>query len=273
MSFENATTLHSKATAPIAAEPGQAMDRGAINFVRSPAPGRPWGLDLSPAQRADLERLARNTRGSAARWARIILMRGAGGTLAVIAAGEGVHRDTVRRCLQRFRRYGVAGLRHGNTGRPKNLVFDAKVRQEIAHRASQPPAELGESFPAWSLYKLRDHLVRAGVVRTISVERLRHVLHSEPHSSAYWRRAEYACAPLPQEVRRQLAKLAQHSDGELARRARAVLAVTDGASLAKVASDLRCGKSTIRRWLDHVRAGGVARLMSTNPSAAARHAA
>ena len=273
MQFNSSTTVRSQATANRQDQQRQPGNHNRVNFVPSSAPGRARGLELSPAQRADLEQMARKTRGSAARWARIILMRAGGVTLAAIAAAEGVHRDTVRRCLQRFRRLGFAGLRHGNTGKPKNLVFDARVRREIARRASQPPAEWGESFPFWSLCKLRNHLVRAGVVRTISVERLRYVLHCEPHSITYWRRTERASAPLSREVRQQLVALAQHSDGELARRARAVLAVTSGASLAEVAREANCGKSSLRRWLDHVRVAGVARLISTDPRAATLHAA
>lgn len=278
MSFVSARVYEPKQVAetsgPPASLPVNLRGRAPVSLAhpaprRLVAPNRPWALQLALADRIVLERLAGDPHRSAARWARIILARSEGATLGGIAASEKVHRDTVRRCLQRFRRHGIGGLRHGNAGKSKNLTFDASVRREIARRASLPPREVNENFATWSLYKLREHLVRAGIVRSISIERLRYILGVEPHDRAYWPKAETLLSPLSREARRELIELAQGADAEIARRAGAVLAVASGARLGQVAREFHCGKSSIRRWLDHVRLHGVSRLAGLRPAAAA----
>lgn len=144
-------------------------------------------LVLSAAERADLERLAQHRPTGSARRAGLILARADGETLNVIALRFDVHPDTVRRWLARFDQHGLAGLRHRGSGKSRNLVFGAQTRAEIRHRANIDPTQLGEAFPVWSLFKLRDHLIRHGVVRTISHETLRRVLLTEPLSRRYWR--------------------------------------------------------------------------------------
>ena len=154
-----------------------------------PAEGHlpPRGVILSAAERADLERLARHQPTGLARRAGMILARAEGKTLQAIGSRFHVHPDTVRRWLARYGQRGLAGLRHGNLGKSRNLVFDASLRLEIRRRASIDPFELGEHFPLWSLIKLRDHLVRHRVVRTISHEALRQMLRTGSFSRRYWR--------------------------------------------------------------------------------------
>ena len=147
----------------------------------------PRGVSLSPAERADLERLAQHQPTGLARRARLILARAEGQTLNAIGHRFQIHPDTVRRWLVRYGQRGLAGLRHGNLGKSRNLVFDAPLRAEIRRRASINPVEFGEDFALWSLIKLRDHLVRHRVVRTISHEALRQMLRTGSFSRRYWR--------------------------------------------------------------------------------------
>lgn len=143
-------------------------------------------LALSAAERADLQRLAEHRPTGLARRAGLILARADGYTLSVIGRRFGVHPDTVRRWLSRYHHRGLAGLRHGNLGKSRNLVFDASLRAEIRRRAGVSPVEFGEAFPTWSLLKLRGHLIRHGVVRTISHEALRQILRPGSLSRRYW---------------------------------------------------------------------------------------
>ena len=166
---------------------------GAAQRIQSPADalsaGRPLSrrLTLSTAERADLERLAQHKPTGLARRAGMVLARAEGQTLSAIGKRFHAHPDTVRRWLARYEQRGLAGLRHGNLGKSRNLVFDAPLRAEIRRRAAINPAEFGENFPLWSLVKLRDHLVRHRVVRTMSHEALRQVLRGSSFSRRYWR--------------------------------------------------------------------------------------
>ncbi|MBI4514493.1 MAG: helix-turn-helix domain-containing protein [Deltaproteobacteria bacterium] len=225
-------------------------------------------IPLTPAERAELERIIEVGPANLARRAHIILARAEGEPLSAIARSVGLHRDSVRRWLIRYRNRGAAGLQHGNAGKPKNVVFDATVRTEICRRASTPPAALGEPYSTWSLYKLRDHLIERDIVRTISVERLRQLLSAAGFARQYWHQPS-TVGPLAPEVRHQLVALVRHPESDEAQRARAVLAIADGASISAVASTFHLGKSSIRRWLDHFRLGGIAGLTAPPEPAAA----
>lgn len=217
-------------------------------------------IELSTPMRDELQRIVRDGPPNLARRARIILARADGVSLTAIAGMVGLHRDSVRRWVIRFRNRGLSGLRHGNAGRPKNVVFGESVRTEIRHRAGMDPRTLGEPFDNWSLYKLRDHLMRMGVVRSISVESLRLLLHAGEYSREHWGQAARPIGPLAPEVREQLSQLVHHPSREQAQRARAVLAVADGASVSQVAGTLHMGKNSLRRWLQHFRLSGVSGL-------------
>jgi len=217
-------------------------------------------IELSPEERAQLERIASNAPLNMARRARIVLQRADAWSLGVIAKSVGLHRDSVRRALVKYSKEGLEGLQHGNTGKARNVVFAGDVREEIRRRASLPPSAVGENFSTWSLYKLRDHLVRKEVVEKISIERLRQLLDAGQISRQDWHKVPHDLRTLPPEIRRELIEMAHQPESDQARRARAVLAVVDGASVAAVAGALQLGKNSIRRWLDRFRLGGTAAL-------------
>lgn len=225
-------------------------------------------IELSPAARQELERIVRAGPPNLARRARIVLARGDGASLTSIAAMVGLHRDSVRRWVIRFRDRGFPGLRHGNAGRPKNVVFDEGVRAEIRRRAGLDPQTLAEPFPSWSLYKLRSHLMSEGVVHSISVESLRLLLRAGEYSRTYWGHPHNLLGPLTAEMRAQLVEMAHRPPKERAQRARAVLAVADGETISGVASRMHMGKNSVRRWLQHFRLHGVAGL--NEPSTSSR---
>ena len=60
-------------------------------------------------------------------------------------------------------------------GRPRRI--DPDQRTEIVKAALARPTDRGEPFTSWSLTKLRDYVVRAGTVPTISRSQLWRVLH------------------------------------------------------------------------------------------------
>jgi transposase len=214
-------------------------------------------LKLTPALEAELEWLAGEGPPNVARHARIVLGRAAGMSIPSVAASVGVHPNTIRNCLRRFETYGLRGLAHASAGKPKNIAFTDSVRDEIARVAMHSPATAGESFAQWSLRRLRTHLIRRGVVQTISVEGLRQQLRSLPLPAVYWRRASRPLRPLAAEVRHALESLAQGPRADRALRAQIVLASSRGLNEHEIAAGLHIGRATVRRWLRRFRKAGI----------------
>jgi transposase len=58
------------------------------------------------------------------------------------------------------------------------VEFVEELHAEIVELALAPPTLLGRPFRVWSLEKLREYLLSTKVVKTISIETLRTILHS-----------------------------------------------------------------------------------------------
>ena len=214
-------------------------------------------LRLTPALEAELEWLAGEAPPNVARHARIVLGRAHGMSIPAIARVVGVHPNTVRNCLRRFETQGPHGLLHAGAGKPKNIAFSDAIRDEIARVAMHSPTNVGESYAQWSLRRLRTHLIRRGVVQAISVEGLRQLLRGLPLPAVYWRRAVRPAAALTPEVRHAVESLAQSERKDRSVRAQIVLASSQGLNEAEIASALRLGRGTVRRWLRRFRRAGV----------------
>lgn len=86
--------------------------------------------------------------------------------------------DRVRAVIHNFNRDGFSSLSPKYAGgRPHK--FDAQTRTEIARVALTRPKTVGKPYTRWSLTKLADYLVEAGVVDDISTESIRRILDAE----------------------------------------------------------------------------------------------
>lgn len=131
-------------------------------FVRAP----------SPAERAELERLRREQPGPLGRRAAAVLLSAAGTPVGRIMARLGVSRPTVTAWLAGFDRDGLAGLRpRARSGRPPKVT--PEVLRALATAVGARPRDLGLEGAAWSVGRLRQYLVRAGLVPAISLEAVR----------------------------------------------------------------------------------------------------
>ncbi len=65
-------------------------------------------------------------------------------------------------------------------GRPKTITDE--IRTRIVEVVDSRPQELGEPYVTWSLSHLRTYLIHTGVVKVISKEHLRVILHEEGHT-------------------------------------------------------------------------------------------
>jgi transposase len=212
---------------------------------------------LSEDALAELHWIASEGSPSLSRHARIILARHEGRSLGQIAGVLDIDRATVRRWLSRFERDGLRGLIHASTGKMRKRRFDDAVRDGVARLAMEPPTAVGEPFSRWSLRRLRAHVLRRGIIREISVEGLRQLLRGLPLPREYWAHGPEPVAPLSDEVRRGLERLAQGSLTDVARRARVVLARSRGLSESEIATALGIGRSCVRRWLRRFHRHGI----------------
>jgi transposase len=214
-------------------------------------------LGLTPALRGELEWLAGEGPPNVARHARIVLCHVSGMPAPAVATAIGVHPNTVRNCVRRFESHGLRGLLHGSAGKPKNIAFSDAIRDEVARVAMHSPANVGEPYDRWSLRRLQGHLLRRGVVQSISVEGLRQLLGGLPLPPAYWRRAVHPAGPLSPDLRRALESLARGPRADRSLRAQIVLANHRGLNEAEIAAALHVGRAAVRRWLRRFRRAGI----------------
>lgn len=114
---------------------------------------------LSVAQIARLGRLPEELVG------RLIRQYNAQGLLALngpLHAGRPASRSTDRHHPTVHRGHGESSIR----GRPTKLTLTEQLA--VVNTATTPPQNLGLPFREWSLRKLRDHLVRNGLVQPVS---------------------------------------------------------------------------------------------------------
>lgn len=90
--------------------------------------------------------------------------------------------DWVRGVIHEFNDIGLEALLPAwSGGRPREITDEMRAR--IVEIVDSHPQELGEPYTTWSLSHLRTYLMRTGVVRTISKERLRVILIEEGHTT------------------------------------------------------------------------------------------
>jgi transposase len=99
--------------------------------------------------------------------ARIVLGAERGATNVEIAAGEGVHPDTVAKWRNRFAVSGLDGLGDAaRSGRPK--VFTDVQVAEVKALACTPPSEHGVPLARWSASELARHAICAEILAAVS---------------------------------------------------------------------------------------------------------
>jgi len=131
-------------------------------FVRQP----------TAAERSELLRL--RDAGPAGRRARaaVVLLSAMRLSIPEIVRRLGLSRPTVRHWLGRFERSGLAGLLdRPRSGRPSRI--SPEVLRHVSTVLSARPRDLGIPGTRWSLARLRQYLVEAGVVPALSLESLR----------------------------------------------------------------------------------------------------
>ncbi len=143
--------------------------------------GKPVELrEITNEEGNQLLRMVRRGAGNIVTWrrAQIVLWAGQGNPVGRIAEIGFTSEDRVRDVIHNFNRDGFSSLSAKYAGgRPHK--FGAETRSEIARVALTRPKTVGKPYTRWSLTKLADYLVEAGVVDDISVESIRRILAEE----------------------------------------------------------------------------------------------
>lgn len=131
---------------------------------------------ISPQEGQKLQRLAHRSRDACtARRAAIVLCSAQEMSVPQISGTVFADPGHIRSVLKEFNERGFEALKAGkSTGRPRR--FTDEVREQIVQIALSHPRKLGKPFTHWSLAKLREHLIAAAVVESISAETVRKIL-------------------------------------------------------------------------------------------------
>src|SRR5262245_56073017 len=109
------------------------------------------------------------------RRANIILLYAEGLTGVDIAFALGVHPLTVYQDLRVWDEAGLDCLEPPSKGGAVKRISPAQEKK-IVRDAERSPVDLGLPFARWSLQKLRDYLIKQGIITQLSREHLRRVL-------------------------------------------------------------------------------------------------
>jgi transposase len=126
-----------------------------------------------------LQRITRTAKNPVRlRRAIVVLMSGQGQAVRDITTLLQVSEDYVRDVIHGFNERGFDALDpKPNRGRRKKI--GEQLRNWICRIAATSPSNWGHrGFSTWSLTKLRDHLLKQGIVAEVSRETLRRILHA-----------------------------------------------------------------------------------------------
>ena len=161
-------------------------------------------ISLSRQQKNALGEIVRRQCGEARlhRRARMVLLAAAGETISSIARKVGTARCRVGEWLGRFERHGVEALGDlPRSGRPPEIT--PIERHQVIAVACRSPMDFGLQRTLWSHATLRDALLSAGLVRSVSTSTIGRILDDaeiKPH------RVKMRCTCLPGRRREKRAR-------------------------------------------------------------------
>lgn len=107
---------------------------------------------------------------------KIVLYSSQGWSPTEINPKVNIHPKTIRHWIHTFNEEGLSRLLHRPEKGGPAKTFDKEKREEIVRIGTSKPKNLGEPYTQWSLPKLRDYLIKKGIVETISHETVRVIL-------------------------------------------------------------------------------------------------
>lgn len=147
-------------------------------------------VQLSRSERSALNEIVRRQRGEARlhRRARMVLLAAAGESISSIARATGSSRSRVGQWLRRFKESRIEGLTDlPRSGKPPEI--SPLERHQVIATACLSPGDFGLQRSLWSHAALRDAVVAAGLVRSISARTVGRILDDaeiKPHRVRMW---------------------------------------------------------------------------------------
>jgi transposase len=154
----------------------------------------------SPAERDQLEQLARSADAVTFRHARLVLLSVAGEKVPQIQAALGLSDRTVRDTIRRFNEYGPAALvRRKAPGKPRRC--DEATRAALLDLLHRPPSDFGIESALWTAPDLARVAVEQGLVEAISSDTVRAEIR---RAGKRWKRAKrWTTSPDPDYTRKK----------------------------------------------------------------------
>ncbi len=139
----------------------------------------------------------RKTPVGLARRARAMLLLAEGRTYISTAKQVGLAECHVRKWARRFLEQGVVGL--SEKPRPgRQPLFAPEVALHVVKFACERPDRAGRSLSHWDCAELARHLQAEGMIRSISPETIRRILHS--HKLKPWRHHLWLSVKVPRDA-------------------------------------------------------------------------
>jgi transposase len=134
--------------------------------------------DVKIAEGKRIQSILRRSKDRVAiRRAQVIALSDQGMSVQQISRAVYLTEKYIRELIRRFNKCGVELFKPAEwKGRP--VEFTEELQAEIVEVAMCPPRLLRQPFNRWGLEKLRDYLLHARIVKKLSVETLRTILHN-----------------------------------------------------------------------------------------------
>lgn len=130
---------------------------------------------VSDEERIELEKAQRSNDAFARDRANIIISSSEGKGVSEICGVLGREKRSVLEAVKKFNAGGLASLKKSGTGGRKTKIT-VQQRADIVQAVNTDPRKLGKTFSAWSLSKLKQHVVEIRIIEKISIETLRQIL-------------------------------------------------------------------------------------------------
>lgn len=109
------------------------------------------------------------------RRAQVVTLSGQGYRVPEISSLLHAHPANLRKWIHRFNRRGCDGLRTVRSGGPR-VRISPQQRAAIVDLAQVRPREIDLNFTRWTLHRLAQQAVKAGIIDRISHEAVRQIL-------------------------------------------------------------------------------------------------
>ena len=104
--------------------------------------------------------------------------------------------DYVKKVIKEFNQIGLASTKSARKNNHRPPKFTKETRDKIVDLTLKRPQDLGLPFTQWSLYKLKDQIIKQGIAENISIDTILQVLKQRKISykrTKTWKESKDPC--------------------------------------------------------------------------------